>query len=113
MRFKTLLLTVLACGLVSMCPVAAANAKTYHDCSIALKTALVLGSIVATPVYVACKLPLAAAGAAVSAPVNFVSMKYAAGFAEPLALHTMTGDWYITPSVLHGDRKLQYFGPVD
>lgn len=52
------------------------------------------------------KAPLAAAGAGVSAMVNFLTMTYADDFAETLALQTVYGDWYITPSVLHGDQKL-------
>ena len=90
-----------------------AEAKTYEECGIATKASLVLASVAATPAYLVFKLPLAAAGAALAAPVNFLTLKYADEFAEPLALRTMYGDWYITPAILHGDRQLQYFGPVD
>lgn len=88
-------------------------AKTYQECGVAAKTGLVFASVIITPVYVMVKAPLAAAGAVVSAMVNFVTMTYADDFAETLALRTVYGDWYITPAVLHGDRKLQYFGQAD
>ena len=112
MKRRTYGLIVFFCVLCFALP-AAANAKTYDECGFMAKTGLVLASIITTPLYFVCKLPLAAVGAAVSAPVNFLSMRYAGDFAENFALRTMCGDWYITPAVLHGDRKLQYFGPVD
>jgi hypothetical protein len=104
---------MVCCFMLCFALPAAAGAKTYDECGFMAKTGLVLASVITTPVYFVCKVPVAAVGAAVAAPVNFFSMRAAAGFAEPFALRTMCGDWYITPSVLHGDRKLQYFGPVD
>lgn len=112
MKRRAFGLIVFFCVLCCALP-AAASEKTYDDCGFLTKTGLVLASVITTPVYLVCKLPLAAVGAAVAAPVNFLSMRYAGDFAENFALRTMCGDWYITPSVLHGDRKLQYFGPVD
>lgn len=92
---------------------AGADAKTYKECGFMTRSGLFIASIVTTPLYALCKLPLAAAGAVVSAPVNFFTMRYKGEFAENFALKTMTGDWYITPSVLHGDRQLAYFGSTD
>jgi hypothetical protein len=104
---------MVCCSVLCLMLPAAANAKTYDECGFMAKTGLVLASVITTPLYFVCKLPLAAVGAAVSAPVNFLTMRYAYDFSANFALRTMCGDWYITPSVLLGDRKLQYFGPVD
>ncbi|MCX8044656.1 MAG: hypothetical protein N3B18_11120 [Desulfobacterota bacterium] len=95
------------------CAISSASAQTYQERSVLAKTTLIGASIIITPVYVAAKLPIAAAGAAVSAPLNFLTLKYAADIAETIALRTMYGDWYITPSVLNGDRPLHVLGTVD
>ncbi|MCX5903765.1 MAG: hypothetical protein NTV89_09930, partial [Proteobacteria bacterium] len=45
--------------------------------------------------------------------VNLFSARYAAPTAEKIALTAAGGDWYITPRILLGEKKLRFSGCDD
>ena len=81
--------------------------QTIEDLS--LSTA----SFVLNGPYFGLKLSYAVAGSIIAGTVNGLSFKKLDDFSESLATEAIGGDWFITPSILKGQRKLEFRGRLE
>ena len=95
-----------------MCP-ALTPAANYEDCNLPAKSGLIAASTVLTVPYFVAKMGYGLAGALTAGTVNFFSFRHAEPEAEKIAFKSTGGDWYITPDILLGERKLQFIGTVE
>jgi len=93
--------------------VSAASAKTYEEYNFFAQGCLNGAASVLTVPYFPVKLGYAALGVLTAGTVNLFSARYAEPTAEKIAVTAAGGDWYITPRILLGEKKLAFNGCVD
>jgi hypothetical protein len=92
---------------------ATASAKTYEECNFWAQGCLNGVASALTVPYFPVKLGYAALGTLAAGTINLFSARYAAPTAEKTALTAAGGDWYITPQILLGEKKLHFSGCDD
>jgi hypothetical protein len=92
---------------------AAASAKTYEEYNFWAQGFLNGAASALTVIYFPVKLGYAALGTLAAGTINLFSARYAAPTAEKTALTAAGGDWYITPQILLGEKKLHFSGCDD
>ena len=105
------LIIVLLCVAVFM--PAPASAKTYEEYGFWSQGWLNGAASALTVLYFPVKLGYGAFGSLTAGTVNLFSARYAAPTAEKIALSAAGGDWYITPQILLGEKKLRFSGCDD
>lgn len=107
---------ILLIGIIAACIFilpAAAPAKTYEACSPVAKCGLGAASAILTIPYFIAKMGYGLVGSLTAGTINFFSFRYAEPTAEKIATKSAGGDWYITPKILLGEKKLEFIGTVD
>jgi hypothetical protein len=92
---------------------ARASAKTYEECGFWSQGCLNGAASALTVLYFPVKLGYGAFGTLTAGTINLFSARYAAPTAEKIALSAAGGDWYITPQILLGEKKLHFSGCDD
>ena len=92
---------------------AAASAKTYEEYNFWAQGCLNGAACLLTVPYFPVKLAYALFGTLAAGTINLFSARYAAPTAEKTALTVAGGDWYITPRILLGEKKLHFNGCDD
>ena len=92
---------------------AIASAKTYEEYGFWSQGCLNGAASALTVLYFPVKLGYGAFGTLTAGTINLFSARYAAPTAEKIALTAAGGDWYITPQILLGEKKLHFSGCDD
>ena len=92
---------------------AAASAKTYEEYNFWAQGSFNGAACLLTVPYFPVKLAYALFGTLAAGTINLFSARYAAPTAEKTALTVEGGDWYITPRILLGEKKLHFNGCDD
>jgi hypothetical protein len=109
--FGILLLISLICFFMQATFLSDVNAKPYSEHKPAAKTGLVAGSVVTSAAYIPLKLIYAALGGVTSGLTYAISLGTDSETAKNIATKSFTGDWYIHPNILTGEKKLNFGGP--
>ncbi len=90
-----------------------AQTKTYEECNVPAKAGLITASSLLTLPYFFIKMGYGVMGAFTAGTINFLSFRYAEPTAEKIAIKSAGGNWYITPQILLGEKKLEFSGSID
>jgi hypothetical protein len=108
---KVLIISLIAVS-VFMHPSVAPTA-TYEACNGPAKCGLFVASSLLTLPYFFAKMGYGVMGTFTAGTINFLSFRYAEPTAEKIAFKSAGGDWYITPQILLGEKKLEFSGTVE
>ncbi|MCX5895331.1 MAG: hypothetical protein NTZ51_05830 [Proteobacteria bacterium] len=92
---------------------AQAPAKTYEECNFFTKGCLNGAATILSLPYFPVKLGYALMGTLTAGTLNACTLKYAEPVTEKIAIRAAGGDWYITPQILLGEKKLSFSGSPD
>lgn len=112
MKKANLLPVIVLLSAVMILP-AAASAKTYEEYNFWAQGCLNGAASALTVLYFPVKLGYGALGTLTAGTINLFSARYAAPTAEKIALTAAGGDWYLTPQILLGEKKLRFSGCDD
>jgi hypothetical protein len=110
MKYKKLLLYSLSVTIVLLLSSGQGGAKSFEEHSRSAQSGLIASSTVASVPYFVSKMVYALGGSLVAGSINLFSLGFAQETATRVGTQAVNGDWIVYPTVLTGERSLQFIG---